>query len=38
MQGAYWAISKNDCGSFEKLKEAIRKTYGAFEWRYVEIG
>ncbi|WP_104638467.1 AbrB/MazE/SpoVT family DNA-binding domain-containing protein [Helicobacter bizzozeronii] len=29
---------KNDCGSFEKLKEAIRKTYGAFEWRYVEIG
>ncbi|BCZ19687.1 hypothetical protein NHP190012_13290 [Helicobacter sp. NHP19-012] len=29
---------KNDCGSFEKLKEAIRKTYGEFKWIDVEIG
>ncbi|GMB92256.1 hypothetical protein [Helicobacter ailurogastricus] len=29
---------KNGCGQFDKLEEAIRETYGEFEWRYVEIG
>ncbi|WP_104706967.1 C40 family peptidase [Helicobacter bizzozeronii] len=29
---------KNNCGRFDQLEEAIRKTYGEFEWRYVEIG